>query len=88
MPRLLFIVSRHQPDLYAYLCRQFAAEPDMKVVLDRRRGERRREPAPSPEIAERRRGDRRQNNDVAHQLLTMGYAFARPADTVASSATG
>ena len=41
-----------------------------------------------PEIAERRKGDRRQISDVAHQLVTVGYAFARPADAVASSATG
>jgi hypothetical protein len=88
MARLLFIVSRHQPDLYAHLCRQFAAEPDMKVVLDRRRGERRRDSAPRPDSAERRQGDRRQNIDVAHQLLTMGYAFARAAPAVASSPTG
>ena len=87
MPRLLFIVSRHHPDLYAYLCRRFAADPDMKVVLDRRHGERRRGPAPL-EIVERRKGDRRQSSDVAHQLVTAGYAFARPADTVASSAAG
>jgi hypothetical protein len=84
MPRLLFIVSRHQPDLYAYLCRQFATDPEMKVVLDRRHGERRRDPPP-PAIAERRKGDRRQTTDVAYQLLTMGYAFARPA--AASSVT-
>ena len=64
MPRLLFIVTRHQPDLYVYLCRRFADEPDMKVVLDRRRGERRRDPTPPPTIAERRQGDRRQTSDV------------------------
>jgi len=79
MPTLLFIVSRHQPDLHAYLSRQFAAEPDMKVVLDRRLTERRRGAPPAPPRAERRQGDRRRNRDVAHQLLTMGYAFAHPA---------
>jgi hypothetical protein len=87
MPRLLFIVARNQPDLYAYLCRRFASDPEMKMVLDRRQGERRRDSVP-PSIAERRQRDRRQNAEVALQLLTMGYAFARPAEAVASSATG
>ena len=79
MPTLLFIVSRHQPDLHAYLSRQFAAEPDMKVVLDRRLTQRRQAPVPGAASSERRQGDRRRNRDVAHQLLTMGYAFAHPA---------
>ena len=78
MPTLLFIVSRRQPDLYEYLRRQFASEPDMKVMLDRRTVERRRTGPSRPEPPERRAGDRRRNHEVTHQLLTMGYALARP----------
>jgi hypothetical protein len=78
MPTLLFIVSRRQPDLYEYLRRQFANEPDMKVVLDRRIAERRARDQHGPRADERRRADRRRNNEVTYDLLTMGYAFARP----------
>ena len=78
MATLLFIVSRRQPDLYEYLRRQFSSEPDMMVMLDRRMVERRRSSPPRPEPRERREGDRRRNHEVTHQLLTMGYAFARP----------
>jgi hypothetical protein len=79
MPTLLFIVSRRQPDLHAYVARQFASEPEMQVLLDRRRAQRRRPGAPAPAAVERRQGDRRRDAEAAHQLLTMGYALARPA---------
>ena len=78
MPTLIFIVSRRQPRLHEYVRRQFAAEPDMRVILDRRQAQRRRRGGSAPEGAERRQADRRRNNEVAYQLLTMGYAFARP----------
>jgi hypothetical protein len=47
-------------------------------MLDRRIVERRRSGPPRSESHERREGDRRRNHEVTHQLLTMGYAFARP----------
>ncbi len=55
--RCLFIVARDQPDLWHHLRRDFAEDEEVQVVLDRRRGERRRhmqlhEP-------DRRQGDRR-----------------------------
>ena len=78
MPTLLFIVSRRQPDLYEYLRRQFSSEPDMKVMLDRRMVERRQSGPRRSGPRERREADRRRNHEVTHQLLTMGYAFARP----------
>jgi hypothetical protein len=80
MPTLLFIVSRRQPELCEYLRRQFASEPDMMVMLDRRTAERRRRRDVRPAY-ERRQGDRRQNYAAAQQLLTMGYTFARPLAT-------
>jgi hypothetical protein len=78
MPAHVFVVSRHQPDLYAYLSREFAAEEDVRVLLDRRQGERRR-------VGDRRRlprGDRRQTDrrlrgEVPGQINTLGYAFVR-----------
>jgi hypothetical protein len=75
---LLFIVTRRQRDLYEYVLRRFANEPDVRVLLDRRIADRRRAPAPRSAPDERRQAQRRQNSEVSYQLLTMGYAFARP----------
>jgi hypothetical protein len=40
IPHHLFIVSRDHHDLYIYLCERFAGDPKVKVILDRRWGER------------------------------------------------
>ena len=75
----LFIVSRQQPDLYSYLAREFSEEPDVRVILDRRQGERRRQlDRRAPEVSDRRhQSDRRGNGDIGGQLSTLGYAFVR-----------
>ncbi|HXD98059.1 MAG TPA: hypothetical protein VN646_16035 [Candidatus Acidoferrum sp.] len=76
VPQHLFIVDREQPDLFSYLAREFSAEPDVTVMLDRRQGERRmsrRQMAPS----DRRQTDRRSKAEIAAQLSTLGYAFVR-----------
>jgi hypothetical protein len=49
----------------------------VRVVLDRRITERRREPVADARPTERRRADRRTNHEAAYQLLTTGYACAR-----------
>jgi hypothetical protein len=74
----LFIVTRHRPDLYGYLSREFSSEANVRVLMDRRAGERRLQ-------GERRadsRGDRRQTarrvpSEAAAQISTLGYAFVR-----------
>ena len=74
----LFIVSRQQLDLYRYLSREFSAESDVVVVLDRcyaerrNRGERRATPR-----GERRQTDRRGEKQIGGQINTLGYAFVR-----------
>jgi len=74
----LFIVSRQQPDLFSYLHREFREEPDVRVILDRRVGERRqRSNAPAYDHADRRHGQRRGNTEIGSQLSSMGYAFVR-----------
>jgi hypothetical protein len=74
----LFIVSRQQPDLYCYLAREFGEEPDVQVILDRRRSERRRRTDhASAMYADRRQTDRREKPDISPQLSTLGYAFVR-----------
>ena len=78
MARFLFIVARQLPGVYEHLCEQFGGEPNVEIIMDRRKGERREPealaPAPGPE---RRQGERRRNGTVDEQLRVMGYAFVR-----------
>jgi hypothetical protein len=74
----LFIVSRQQPALYSYLTREFSGEPDVRVILDRRQGERRRQPeSPVTEGTDRRHAARRGGSEVGDHLSSLGYAFVR-----------
>jgi hypothetical protein len=68
---MLFIVARDQPALYEALRREFAQEPEIEVVLDRRHGE-----SGQPE----REGsvtERRMRADIQSQLRSLGWAFVR-----------
>lgn len=71
----LFIVSRLEPQLFEYLSREFASEDDVKVIYDRRVGERRR--STGSYDVERRRSDRRTLAHVSRQISSLGYAFVR-----------
>lgn len=74
----LFIVSRQQPDLYSYLLREFSEEADVRIVLDRRYGERRQpKERRNGDNDERRLNDRRAQTDINSRLATLGYAFVR-----------
>ena len=75
----LFIVSRQNPDLYSYLAKEFSEEPEVRVILDRRQGERRRGDRPTTDVTDRRHhSDRRGGNpEAGGQLSTLGYAFVR-----------
>ena len=66
------IVSKQQPSLYSYLEQDFATDEGVRVILDRRFGERRRGPAPVD--ADRRRGDRRARADLDERLTSIGFA--------------
>jgi hypothetical protein len=79
VPQHLFIVSRQQPALYSYLAREFSEEPDVRVILDRRQGERRRhhERRAGDATDRRQHPDRRTNGDAGGQLSALGYAFVR-----------
>ena len=72
----LFIVSRREPDLFAYLSKEFEGEDDVRVIMDRRVGERRRSDERRPSL-ERRQGDRRAQSHVSRQVNSIGYAFVR-----------
>ena len=73
MARLVFIVSRQRPDLLAYLRREFAGNPGIEVIPDRRISARRRREAPNTP-AERRRTPRRQA-PVDDRLQSLGWAI-------------
>lgn len=74
----LFIVSRQQPDLFSYLSREFSCEADVRVILDRREGDRRsRGERRTSSRGDRRHTDRRALGEVSGQINSLGYAFVR-----------
>ena len=84
MAKLVFIVSRSRKKrhLYRYL-RQIYADNTRDVVLDRRKGERRRSPVLFPPRVERRQAERRRC-DIDRALCSAGCALVwRPATRTA-----
>jgi hypothetical protein len=76
--RSLFIVVRQLPNVFEHLRRQFGEEPDVEVLVDRRREQRRKTPhRPLAGERERRHGERRQNREADEQLRSLGYVFIR-----------
>jgi hypothetical protein len=70
-PHLLYVVSRESPEVYQRLKRQ-VADAGVEIVLDRRQGERRREPRVIG--VEQRRRERRVT-DIRTDLARMGWAI-------------
>jgi hypothetical protein len=77
MTRHYFIVARDQASLCEYLTRQFAAEENVEVFLDRRSGCDRRLGEANRDSSERRSTDRRHQPFVDTQLRSLGYAMFR-----------
>ena len=72
---LLFVVARKEEQLYDSLVQAFAGRPGVRVVLDRRAGERR---AASAEASrERRERDRRIRPHASGELTTVGWTVVR-----------
>jgi hypothetical protein len=71
----ILIVARNQPQLYVYLKDDFANDADVRIIIDRRRGERRR--AVTGTSDDRRQSDRRVRADVASKLESVGFAVVR-----------
>jgi len=69
----LVVVKRDEPDLFKYLQEHFP-EPEVRVMLDRRHGERRRNDAATGD--ERRRRDRRAFQPDADPLWRYGFRVA------------
>jgi len=74
MDRLLFLVARDQPDLWDQLSKEFSSK-DVAVVVDRRRGDRRR--AAQSSDANRRQSDRRSRDEVDREVRSRGFSVIR-----------
>src|SRR6266446_2155945 len=68
MARHLFLVSRHEARLYEYLLERFRDDGNVEVILDRRRGERRRRSPAQGQEPDRRRSDRRTRREIDLEL--------------------
>ncbi len=79
MGQLLFVVSRDSVKRYEDLKRAFSDREAVAVILDRRRGERRR-PDARPG-ADRRRADRRSRPEIDAELKSIGYSVIRIPNT-------
>jgi hypothetical protein len=74
MDRIICIVSRQHPELFAYLQHRFK-DSMVSVILDRRMTARRREALLNAE--ERRRDERRRRPDVDADLLHHSHVIVR-----------
>jgi len=84
----LLIVARDQPELYRNLQRAYRDTDEIVVLLDRRRGERRR--AIHPVVGERRHRDRRSLPPITPDLRVQQYVLVYPtgAGALAPPSTG
>jgi len=73
MARHLFLVSRHEARLYEYLVERFGDDENVEVILDRRRGERRKRS--ERQGPERRRTDRRIRREVDLELQVRSHVI-------------
>ena len=79
MPQFLYVTSRTRRDLYEDLTIGFEGQHDIRVIIDRRLGERRVADALSD--MQRRRGlDRRQHRELDMELRSEG-SFLTDAQT-------
>jgi hypothetical protein len=74
MPDLMYVVARDRVDLYEHLRASFRDVPEVAVVLDRRRQQRRRTDV---SYAPERRRRTRRRHDVTRSLLTLGWTLVR-----------
>ena len=77
MPRHIFVVSRHHPDLYEYLTKRFQQDSNVRVILDRRRGDRRQGQATTPPAEGERRWrlERRTRASVDDELRSRSHTI-------------
>ena len=75
MGRYLVVAARNRHDLYEYLRRQFSGDDKVEILLDRRRGDRRRRPEPYE--VERRHSDSRSGPGKDDRLYYYGLLIVR-----------
>lgn len=75
MDPVVYIVARERPDLYDFLDRHFAGEEGVRIVTDRRQGERRQRDTSHP--GDQRRADRRAQRYLDEQISSLGWAVVR-----------
>lgn len=75
MANVLFIVSRAEPGLHQYVQFAFAGVRNVEIILDRRRGQRRRRA--EAVVTDRRVGERRVR-DITRSLQQLGWAVVNP----------
>jgi len=78
---LIFVVGRARLDRYGELRRQFEDWRDVRIVLDRREGERRAEHAAFAD-ADRRRRERRRADVDADAFAKLGWSVIDTDDRV------
>ena len=76
MKRVLYIVAHNEPKLHVKFTKAYTGNDGVQVVLDRRRGERRRGFGRGQSQTERRKDDRRWH-DISRNLKAIGWAIVR-----------
>jgi len=75
----IFIVARYNPQLYEYLQREFSHDERIRIIMDRRVGERRQRTEAA--TGERRQQERRQHQDVDVHLRERGVVIVHAGST-------
>jgi hypothetical protein len=83
MARFMYVVARDRLDLYDRLVAEFSREDDVKVVVDRRRSQRRQ--TAGTHEPDRRRSDRRERRELDVELLSVGSFITRLDERQATS---
>jgi hypothetical protein len=74
--RLLFVVAREDPARFEYIQQQFADEPEVEIVFDRRHADRRAERGVLIAKRPERRGGRdRRRRQVRGDLAALGWTL-------------
>lgn len=82
MARYIFVVSREHRQLYEHLVQQFGDDLNVRVILDRRHGDRRRRDSRHPASATERRWrlDRRKRPSADEELKFRSHTIITLAD--------
>jgi hypothetical protein len=83
MARFMYVVARDRLELYDRLVAEFSREDDVKVVVDRRRSQRRQ--AAGAHEPDRRRSDRRGRSELDVELRSVGSFITRLDERQAAS---